>query len=87
MVSWHVVPTVVYPIPDRISDGYLIWDRIYYGQLFISNKNKLVQWTSVSLSLLAPQEREIVITLIYPPTLICEGAYEPEQTYMYLMYV
>ena len=26
---------VVYPISDRISDAYIIWDRIYYGQLHI----------------------------------------------------
>ena len=24
-------PTVVYPIPDEISIGYYIWDRIYYS--------------------------------------------------------
>ena len=38
-----MVPTVVYPIPDNISDGYSIRDRIYYGRLFIGSKNKLVQ--------------------------------------------
>ena len=37
-----MVPMVVYPIPDNISDGYSIWDRIYYGRLFIGSKNKLV---------------------------------------------
>ena len=48
MASWDVVLIVVYPIPDRISDGYLIWDRIYYGRLFISSKNKLVQWNTLA---------------------------------------
>ena len=43
MASWDVALTVVYPIPDRISNGYLIRDRIYYGRLFIGSKNKLVQ--------------------------------------------
>ena len=46
MASLDVVPTVVYPIPVEISNGYLIWDRIYYGWLFISSKNKLVQCNS-----------------------------------------
>ena len=47
MASWDVALTVVYPIPDRISDGYLTWDRIYYGWLFIGSKNKLVQHDKV----------------------------------------
>ena len=34
-----------YSIPNNISVGYSIQDRIYHGQLFISSKNILVQHT------------------------------------------
>ena len=39
VASWDVVLTIVYPI----------WDRIYYSQLFIGSKNKLVQCTESQL--------------------------------------
>ena len=44
-----MAPTMVYPIPDRISSRCSILDRIYYGRLFIGSKNKLVQRVIVNM--------------------------------------
>ena len=59
-----MAPTIVYTIPDRISDGYLIQDRVYYGRLFISSKNKLVQHDSMFLTILSMSDCHGVCFLI-----------------------
>ena len=42
-----------YSILDNISIGYSIWDRIYYGRLFIGSKNKSSGTTIFVISLFA----------------------------------
>ena len=38
--------TIGYPIPDRISDGYIIWDRISYHRLYIPGSH--LEWNIYS---------------------------------------